>query len=94
VQAPLAALDELEVLDGVRDVHVGAREPRLRQGRVEQRARWPDERVTLKILLVAGLLAHEQDARARWTLAEHGLRRVQVERAVLAVTAGGGRLSE
>jgi hypothetical protein len=49
----------------------------------------PDEGPPRDVLLVAGLLAHEHDARARRALAEHGLRRIAIRRAARAVRRFG-----
>src|SRR5262249_40216552 len=52
---------------------------------IEHGAGRADERLALQVLLVARLLAHEHDARMRRPLAEHGLRRILVERTAAAV---------
>ena len=62
VDAPLAALGELEVLHGVRDVHVLAVQSDLDQRAVEHLAGRTDEGRALAIFLIAGLLAHQHDA--------------------------------
>src|SRR2546426_9249879 len=62
VDATLAALDELEVLDRVRDVEPLPVQPHLDQRPVEHLARRADERRALQILLIAWLLADEDDA--------------------------------
>src|SRR2546430_7348452 len=62
VDAALAALDELEVLDRVRDVEPLPVQAHLDQRAVEHLARRANERRALQILLIAGLLADEDDA--------------------------------
>ena len=61
VDAPLAARDELEMLDRVGDVGGRAVDPGLGQRGVEQLPRGTDEGPAGKVLLVARLLADEQD---------------------------------
>jgi hypothetical protein len=57
----------------------------LQQRRLVQHlARRPDEGLARQILLVAGLLADENDSRIVRPLAEHGLRCLAPERAALA----------
>jgi hypothetical protein len=81
VDPALAARFELEVLHHVREIDVGAVDTGLVQRVVQQPARRPHERPASQVLLVTGLLAHQDDARVRVPLAEDGLRRVPVERA-------------
>ena len=81
VDAPLAAPLELEMLDRVGDIGAGAVHARLGQRLVQQLPRRPDEGPPGQILLVAGLLADEHQRRVQRAFAEHGLRRVLVERA-------------
>src|SRR5690349_24260424 len=54
VDAPLAALLELEVLDDVGDVDVAAVDPGRLERAVELAARGADERVALAVLTVPG----------------------------------------
>src|SRR5205814_6421342 len=63
VDAPLAALLELEVLDDVGDVDVPAVDADNRQRLVELAPRRPDEYVAEPILTVAGHLAHHHHLR-------------------------------
>jgi hypothetical protein len=49
VQPPLAAGLELEVFDGVRDVHGLAIHAGLIERAVEHRSRWPHEWMTLQV---------------------------------------------
>ena len=81
MDAPLAAPLELEMLDRVGDIGAGAVHARLGQRLVQQLPRRPDEGPPGQILLVAGLLADEHQRRVQRAFAEHGLRRVLVERA-------------
>src|SRR5262249_51708792 len=94
VNAALAALLELEVLDRVGDVKLLARQTGLGERLVEDLARGPDERRTLKIFLVSRLLADEHDARVGCAATEHGLGRGAVEIAALAVCRGRRELAE
>src|SRR5580765_1049690 len=94
VDPALAALLELEVLDRVGDVDLFALQPGFGQRPVEHLARRPDERRSLKIFLIAGLLADEHDPRAGRPKAEDGLRGVAVELAALASRRGRLELVE
>src|SRR3989442_1966423 len=62
VDAALAALAELGVLDRVRDIEPLAVQAHLDQRAVEHLARRANERRALQILLIAWLLADEDDA--------------------------------
>src|SRR4051812_2578271 len=73
MNASLAARLPLEVLDGVRHVHVRAIDTRFGQCSVEQVARWSDEGPAGEVLLVARLLPHEHDGGLVRALAEDGL---------------------
>src|SRR5205807_1798460 len=86
VDPALAALLELEVLDGVGDVDLLALEPRVGQGLVEHLAGRTDERRALAIFLVSRLFSDEHDPRGGRASAEDGLRGVTVE-----VAAGTAR---
>ena len=59
----LAALLELEMLDRIGDVGLGAVDPGLLQRLVEDLPRRADERVAGQILLIAGLFADEHHRR-------------------------------
>jgi hypothetical protein len=74
VQAPLAALGPLEVLDRVGHVDALARQARLGERALEQAPGRADEREPGPVLRVARLLADEQHVRARGSRAEDGLR--------------------
>jgi hypothetical protein len=65
VHALLAARLVVEVLDRVGEVDRRAVQPGLVDGALQQPAGGSDERQSLPVLLVAGLLSHQQD---RWTL--------------------------
>src|SRR5436305_4679452 len=84
VHAPLAALLELEVLDRVGDVDVGAVDPNGLEAAVELAPGGPDERPPLPVLAIARLLADHHDAGLLQALAEDGLRRVAPEVAAAA----------
>src|SRR6185312_3118764 len=79
VDAPFAAADELEMLDRIGDVGAAAVDAGLLQRPVENLPGGADERMAGKILLIARLLADEEDRGARRALAEDGLGRVPVE---------------
>src|SRR5688572_32919314 len=94
VNAPLAALFELEVFDGVGDVDFAAVDADFFQDLVEHRAAGADERLARAIFLIARLLADEHDARVGGTFAEDGLRGELVQVAALAALrrfAQGGK---
>ena len=91
MDSPLALRLPLEVLDDVRDVHLGAVDLDFLERPVEQLPSGPDERAPFEVLAVAGLLADEDDVRVRATLAEDCLRAGFPERAGLAP---GGRLAQ
>ena len=73
VDSALAAADELEMLDRVGDVGALPVDAGLGQRAVEELAGGADERAAGQILLVAGLLADEQDAGVERAFAEHRL---------------------
>src|SRR2546428_8079897 len=79
VDAALAALDELEVLDRVRDIEPLAVQAHLDQRAVEHLARRANERRALQILLIAGLLADEDDAGIGGAAPPHPLGRAPAE---------------
>src|SRR5262249_24004160 len=85
VDAALAALLDLEVLDGVGDVELLARQTGFGERLLQHLTRRPDERRTLPVFVVSRLLADEDDAGAGRASAEHGLRRVAIEIAALAM---------
>ena len=76
---PLAPQLPLEMLHGVGDVDLVARDARGGERLVEDLAGRPDERPASQILLVPRLLAEEERGRRRRPFAEHRLRRVLVE---------------
>src|SRR4029078_2541884 len=80
VDAALASLAELEVLDGVRDVEVASIETRFRHQRIQQLPGWADERPGGEIFVVARLLPHQRDRGAGASLAEDVLGRVLIKR--------------
>ena len=79
VDLALAALDKLEVLDGVGDVDLSAVNPGLFERCIEDRAGGTDERPPGDILLVARLLADEHDRGVERAFAEHRLGRIFVK---------------
>jgi hypothetical protein len=84
VQAALPAQLPLEVLDRVGDIDVLALDARRLERAVEEPPRRADKGQPFLVLLFAGLLAHQHHAGMRVARAEHGLRRVRPERAILA----------
>lgn len=88
VDAAHAAPLEPEVLDRVRDVRLLTRDSGLLEGTVKQLARWPDERLAGKVLLVARLLADEHESRLSRSGREHRLRRIPPQLAPSALGRG------
>ncbi len=74
VDAALAALLELEMLDRIREIDRRPVEADLLHGLRQEPARRADEGPALAIFLVSRLLAHEHDGGADRAFAEHGLR--------------------
>src|SRR4051812_24548484 len=79
MDAALAALLELEVLDDVGDVDVAPVDADRLEGLVELAARGPDEDLAGAILAVAGHLSDHHDPGALGAVGEHRLRRGRVE---------------
>jgi hypothetical protein len=79
VDAALAALLELEVLDGIGDVDAVALDASFRHRPVEELAGGSNEGFPLVVFLVARLLANEGDRGADWTFAQHCTRRARHE---------------
>jgi hypothetical protein len=79
---------ELEVLDRIGHVDAPPVDPRGLERLVEQPARRPDKRMTLAVLLVARLLAHQHHLGGPRPFAEDGLRRAHPEMAAAAGTGG------
>jgi hypothetical protein len=86
VQAALAAQLPFEVLDGVGDVKVLPVYARRLEPAVEEPSRRADEGQPFLVLLVAGLLADQHHPGVGVASAEHRLRGVRPQRAVLAGT--------
>src|SRR5205085_6925646 len=84
VDAPLAPRLPLEMLHGVGDIHLMARNARSVQRLVEHRAGGADKRRALTVFLVARLLADKHHACLVWTGAEDDLRGRFVEIAAAA----------
>jgi hypothetical protein len=61
VDAPVAALLELEVLHRIGEVGLGPLDPSLGERAGQELARGTDEGPALQVLLIARLLAHEDD---------------------------------
>jgi len=80
VDAALAALLELEVLDGIGDVDAVPIDAGLRHRPLQELAGRSHERPALPVLLVAGLLADEGDRSAEGTFAQNRTRRARHQR--------------
>jgi hypothetical protein len=76
VEPPLSARLPLEVFHRVREVERDSIDTSGDERTIEQLSRRPDERFTRAVFLIAGLLAHEHDARPRWARTENGAGRV------------------
>ena len=85
---------ELEVLDGVGDVDLGAVDPRRLQPLVQQSPRGSYERPADAVLLVARLLPDEHHPGLRGALPEHGLCGVDPEVAAAALLRGLAELRQ
>jgi hypothetical protein len=94
VDAPLAALLELEVLDGVGDVDLAAIDADRRERLVEFAPGGTDERAPRAILAVAGRLADEHHARVLRALSEDGLRRSAPQVTAVTVIRGAAQRLE
>src|SRR5581483_5090689 len=90
VDPPLASRLPLEMLNRIRHVRRGAVDTGELERLVQQAPGRADERAPRAILLVARLLADEDDARVVGALAEHRLRPRLPER---AAPAAGGRVA-
>ena len=90
VLAPLALRLPLEVLHGVGDVDVAPRNPGFGQGLVQDLARRADEGMAGLVLLIAGLLADEDDRGLERSFSEDGLRGLFIE--IATGTGSGGLL--
>jgi hypothetical protein len=84
VQAPLAAHLVLEVLDGVGHEYIVTRNTGLFERAIENPAGRTDERFASQVFLIAGLLAHKHQARAKSPLARNNLRCRFIEQAAHA----------
>ena len=94
VQAPRSPLLVLDVLHGIRDADVVARQIRLLDARPQDTTGRADEGMALAIFLIAGLLADQHERRSAAALAEHGLRRVRPQRAPAAALHSVGERGE
>ena len=91
MNAPLSAWLPFEVLDDVGHVDLRSIDSRLDQRFVEEVSGRPDERLSLQIFLIAGLLANKHYGRCRFPFAEDGLRSRSPQ---VASLAAGGRSLE
>src|SRR5438093_13128327 len=94
VQASLAALDPFEMLDGVGDIDLVARNTRCGEGFVQKTTCRADERMALAIFHVARLFTNEQDACGFPPIAENRLGGVSVQIAPYARTSTRSQLLE
>ena len=78
VHAPLATLDPFEMLHGVGDVNLSARNTRFSEGFVQDTTCRSDERPALAIFHVAWLFTDKHDARVFRPFAENRLGRVLI----------------
>src|SRR4029450_9477483 len=87
---PTAPLDdhELEMLDGVRDVDPASIDSGLFQTSIEQTSGWAYEGMSLPILLITRLLAHQHHFRSIRTFSEYRLGGVDPE--IASPTPGSG----
>src|SRR5918992_3135865 len=90
---PAAPLDndKLEMLDRIGHVHLTAVYSCLLQPCVEQPSSRTDERMTLSVLLITGLLAYQHDLCFPRTFTKDSLRRVHPE---ITPSAGSRRLTQ
>jgi len=70
VDASLAALLELEMLDGVGDIDTIPVDARFRQSPIKELAGWSDKWPALPVLLIARLLTHEGNRSTDGALAQ------------------------
>jgi len=80
VDTALAALLELEVLDGIGDVNAASVDAGVRHCSLQELAGGSHERPALPVLLVARLLADEGDRGADGTFAQDRTRRARHQR--------------
>lgn len=86
VNPPLATRLPFEVLDNIGDISSGAIDARFGQSLIEDFSRGPDERMTGKVLVIAGLLPCQQQIGLRETFAEYSLRSTLPERTCLTTS--------
>ena len=91
VQAARAASLPPEVLDRVREVHAPAVDARRLHAVVEHAPGGSDERMPLRVLVIAGLLADQDELGIGGALAEHDLRALLPE---IAAPAARGRATQ
>ena len=84
VPPPPSPGQELEVLHGVRDVRIGARNAGALECGTQHSSRRANERLPSQVFLVPGLLANQHDRGTTFSRAEYGLRGVAIERAPAA----------
>src|SRR5688500_20180492 len=92
MDAALAARLPLEVLHGVGDEHLAARDAGFLERAIEHAARRPDERLPRAILLIPGLLTHDEHAARGLAFTEHAVCGVLVKRTPATVLHRLGQL--
>src|SRR5262249_17441482 len=93
MNAPLAALLPLEMLDHVREVNARAVDACVRHCAVQQTAGGAHERTPFDVFFIARLFPYHHDLRAAWAFAENGLRAALPEfaRAAICCRSAQGR---
>jgi hypothetical protein len=94
VDPSLAALLVLEVLDRVGEIHGGPVDAGVVETLTEDPSRRADERLPRQVLAVAGLLAHQDDARITRSVTENGLGGRAEQRTSRTVPGRGGQDAE
>src|SRR6185312_1812356 len=94
MNAPLTALDKLEMLYGIRDINFFPVESGFVHRFAEQPSRRSHEGVALAVLLIPGLLTYHYDLGILGTFPEDNLGRVLVQIATSALRRGCSQLTK
>ena len=78
MQPPLPTFPEFKVLDSVSHINLDTLDGRVGENTVQDFARGTDKRMTLDILFITGLLAHQRHTGHSRTFAKDRLRRIQI----------------
>jgi len=89
---PLAPLFEFEMLHGIGDVDIRARDSGIDERAIEERTRRPYERTSSEVFAIARLLAHYHHPRGRWTFSKNSLSGIAIKVTALAVLSGSLQL--